>query len=102
MNMRRHAKRTSTRYLIEVPHEPDECAWVMEEVIGRGPQYPQMFWWSCLTGEHIAWAFLEGPGREAVLEEALPPTLRARALVHRLTHADGRAVLDRLADEVGG
>ena len=52
----------------------------MDEIIGRGPQYAQLFWWGCHVGDHRAWAWLDGPGREAVLEEALPPVLRARAL----------------------
>ena len=84
-----HARATRTRYLVEVPHDPDECGWVMDEIIGRGPQYALMFWWGCQVGEHRAWAWLDGPGREAVLEEALPPVLRARAVVHRVARVDG-------------
>lgn len=87
-------KRTRTRYLIEVPHEPDECVWLMDEIVGRGPQYQQMFWWGCHVGDHSAWAFLDGHGREEVLEEALPPTLRARARVRRLSRIDGRELRD--------
>ena len=68
-------KRTKTRYLIEVPHEADECTWVMDEIIGRGPQYAHLFWWGCHVGEHRAWAWLDGSGRQEVLEEALPPVL---------------------------
>jgi hypothetical protein len=82
-------KRTNTRYLIEVPHDEDECLWVMDEIIGRGPQYAQLFWWGCPVGEHKGWVMLDGPGREAVVEEALPPTLRARAVVHRVAQVDG-------------
>jgi hypothetical protein len=89
-------KRTKTRYLIEVPHDADECGWVMDEIIGRGPQYGSMFWWGCHVGEHRAWAMLDGPGREAVLEEALPPVLRARALVHRVSRIDGPELRDWL------
>ena len=83
---RRHGdrSRTKTKYLIEVPHGADECTWVMDEIIGRGPHYQQLFYWGCLTGEHSAWALLDGPGREAVLEEALPPVLRERARVRRV------------------
>ncbi len=55
-------KRTKTRYLIEVPHDADECGWMMDEIIGRGPQYGSMFWWGCHVGEHRAWAMLDGPG----------------------------------------
>jgi hypothetical protein len=78
-----------TRYLVEVPHDPDECGWVMDEIVGRGPQYALLFWWGCQVGEHRAWAWLDGSGREAVLEEALPPVLRRRAVVHRIARVDG-------------
>jgi hypothetical protein len=88
------AKRTKTRYLIEVPHDPDECTQIMDEIIGRGPQYAQLFWWGCHVGEHRAWAWLDGSGREEVLEEALPPVLRARAVVHRVSRVDGPELRD--------
>ncbi len=88
------AKRTTTRYLIEVPHDADECQWIMDEIIGRAPQYGDMFWWGCHVGDHRAWAWLDGSGRQAVLEEALPPTLRARAVVHRIARVNGRELRD--------
>jgi hypothetical protein len=88
------AQRRRTRYLLEVPHDPDECGWVMDEIIGRGPQYPDMFLWGCAVGDHRAWALLDGAGREAVVEEALPPVLRARAVVHRLARVDGPGLRD--------
>jgi hypothetical protein len=62
----------------------------MDEIVGRAPQYALMFWWGCKVGEHRAWAWLEGPGRKAVLEEALPPVLRKRAIVHRVSYVDGQ------------
>lgn len=87
-------QRTRTRYLVEVPHDADECGRVMDEIIGRGPQYALIFWWGCQVGDHRAWAWLVGSGREAVLEEALPPILRGRALVHRVSRIDGRGLRD--------
>ncbi len=95
-------KRTKTRYLVEVPHEPWECTWVMDEIIGRGPQYQSMFWWGCQVHDHRAWAFLDGNGREEILEEALPPVLRGRALVHRLSRLDGRDLRRRREEEEEG
>jgi hypothetical protein len=88
------SKRATTRYLIEVPHDADECLWVMNEILGRGPQYAGLFWWGCHVGDHRAWAWLDGPGREAVLEEALPPVLRGRAVAHRLSRLEARELLD--------
>lgn len=88
------AKRTRTRYLIEVPHDPDECLWIMDEIVGRGPQYAFLFWWGCHVGEHRAWALLDGGGRQEVLEEALPPVLRGRAVVHRVSRVDGPELRD--------
>lgn len=83
-------KQTKTRYLVELPHDADECVWVMDEIVGRGPHFQTMFWWGCHVGDHRAWAFVDGQGRQEVLEWALPPVLRERALVHRLSRMDGR------------
>jgi hypothetical protein len=94
MGFLKSAVRKHPSYLVEVPHDPDECGWVMGEIVGRGPQYAQMFWWGCKVGDHRAWAWLEGSGREEVLEEALPPVLRGRALVHRLARIDGPELRD--------
>jgi hypothetical protein len=90
-----YRRRVKTRYLIEVPHEPDECLWVQDEIIGRGPHYQGMFWWGCPVGEHSAWTMLDGTGREHVLEEALPPVLRSRARVRRLARVDPRELRAR-------
>jgi hypothetical protein len=87
-------QRTRTRYLVEVPHDPDECGWVMDEIIGRAPHFAYVFWWGCHVGEHRAWAWLDGDGRESVLEEALPPVLRSRAVVHRVSRIDGPELRD--------
>jgi hypothetical protein len=93
--VRRSQPRTKTKYLIEVPHSADECLWVMDEIIGRGPYYQHMFYWGCMTGDHSAWALLEGSGREAVLEEALPPTLRERARVRRVSRVWSTELMKR-------
>jgi hypothetical protein len=94
MGFLRKARPARTRYLVEVPHDPAECGWVMDEIVGRGPQYAQMFWWGCKVDDHRAWAWLEASGREDALEETLPPVLRARALVHRLAYVDGPGLRD--------
>jgi hypothetical protein len=94
MGLFSRAQATRIRYLVEVPHDPDECGWIMDEIIGRGPQYAQLFWWGCHVGDHRAWTWLDGEGREAVLEEALPPVLRQRALVHRVSRIDGPELRD--------
>ena len=94
MGLLSRAKRTKTRYLMKVPHDPDECLWVMDEIIGRGPQYAHLIWWGCHVGEHRAWALLGGTGRQEVLEEALPPVLRGRAVVHRVSRSDGPGLRD--------
>jgi hypothetical protein len=80
------AKRTKIRYLIELPHGPYECQWVMDEIIGRGSRYTHLFRRGCHVGEHRAWALPDGTGRQEVIEEALP---MRRALAAR-TPARGR------------
>ena len=98
---RRDHKRVKTKYLIEVPHDADECLWAMDEIIGRGPQYQHLFYWGCMAGEHSAWALLDGPGREAVLEEALPPVLRERARVRRVSRVWSTELMRRHEEQDG-
>jgi hypothetical protein len=49
--------------------------------------------------EHRAWVMLDGPGRQAALEEELRPVLRGRAIVHRLSRIDGPELRDRHGTE---
>ena len=63
-------------------------SWTRSSAAGLSIQ--TMFWWGCHVGDHRAWAFVDGHGRQEVLEGALPPVLRERAVVHRLSRMDGR------------
>lgn len=81
-------RRDNVRYLVEVPHAPDECLLAMDEILGRGPYHQELFWWGCSVGEHSAWALVQASGRGDALEALLPPTWRDRATVRRLTRVD--------------
>jgi hypothetical protein len=100
VRLRKKPTRTGgVRYLIEVPHTADECLWVMDELLGRGPFQQYLFWWGCSIGEHSAWALIEASGRGEALEEVVPPTLRRRAIVRRLARVDIGELLSRHKDE---
>ncbi len=88
MAFRRKAHADSVRYLIEVGHEPGRCLWAMDELLGRGPYYQELFWWGCSVGEHVAVALVQASGREDALESVVPPTLRSTTTVRRLARID--------------
>jgi hypothetical protein len=84
----RKPKGPDVQYLVEVTHEPGECLWAMDELLGRGPYYQDLFWWGCSVGDHTALALVQASGREDAVESIVPPTLRKRATVRRLTRVD--------------
>lgn len=45
------------RYLIESPHNPEDCDRIMQEVENAG--YMHYFDWGCHAGIHTGWAIIE-------------------------------------------
>lgn len=45
------------RYLIESPHNPEECDNIIQEVHNAG--YLHFFDWGCHSGVHTGWAIIE-------------------------------------------
>ena len=67
------------RYMVESPHEHDNCTMVIKAVHSMG--YLHHFDWGCEDGVHVGWAIIEGDSREEVL-----------MVVPRLVRDDARAV----------
>jgi hypothetical protein len=76
------------RYLVQVTHRPGECLWAMDELLGRGPHYQELFWWGCSVGDHVALALVQASGREDAVESLVPPIMREQATVRRLARVD--------------
>jgi hypothetical protein len=69
------------RYLIESPHNIDDCDKVMKEIQMAG--YLHHFEWGCKDGVHTAWAIVEAENREHA-KQIVPWMVRGRARIVKL------------------
>ncbi len=72
---------TVDRFLIESPHEPGDCARLLQLVRAAG--YLHNFDWGCKAGVHCGWAIVEADSESHALL-AVPPLVRSRARIVRL------------------
>jgi hypothetical protein len=81
------------KYLIEVPHEPDElaCAKVIQVFLTSGSHFLSNADWGCGDGVHNAWMVVDVANRKEALG-IVPPAFRAATKIVRLT----RFVMDDL------
>lgn len=71
-----------SRFLIEVPHEPDTlaCAKVVQVFLATGSHFLTHADWGCRDGDHRAWIIADVGSREEA-RSILPPAFRAQAKV---------------------
>ncbi len=69
------------RYLIESPHDLENCAQVLQQIQAMG--YLYNFDGGCKAGVHIGWAIIEAES-EAQARLAVPSLIRHRAQVIKL------------------
>jgi len=77
------------RFLIETPHTAQDCHRLVEEVYAMG--YLAHFDWGCKSGVHCGWAIIEAES-EALARLAVPPLVRGKARVIKLTRFDAKDV----------
>jgi hypothetical protein len=77
------------RYLIETPHSPQDCLALVQQVHAMG--YLHHFDWGCKSGEHCGWAIIEADD-EMIARLAVPPLVRTKARVIRLTRFDAAQI----------
>ena len=71
-----------TRFLIEVPHEPEAlaCARVVQVFLATGSHLLSHADWGCKDGVHSAWLIVEAEGRDEA-RYIVPPPFRAGARI---------------------
>jgi hypothetical protein len=77
------------RYLIETPHEAQECLALLKQVNAQG--YLTHFDWGCGARVHTGWAIIEAED-ENQARLAVPPLVRNRARVVRLSKYDSASI----------
>jgi hypothetical protein len=73
------------KFLIEVPHEPEEkaCALAIQILLKTGSHYLTNAEFGCLDGEHKAWVIVEVDNKEEA-RHILPPVFRSQAKITQL------------------
>ncbi len=69
------------RYLIESPHEAEECENVIRQVAAAG--YLHNFDWGCADGIHCGWAIVETDSPDHA-SQIVPWTVRKKARIVKL------------------
>ncbi len=78
------------RFLVVVPHEPEECLDAVEATLNQGPGFQEAYEWGCFVGNHTGYVFVRAGGVEEAINDYVPPSLRARAVAYRLTQIAAR------------
>jgi hypothetical protein len=73
-------------YLIESPHDPQDCDHIIQEVHNAG--YLHFFDWGCHSGVHTGWAIIETDNPEHA-RQIVPWMVRDRARIVKVEKFGG-------------
>jgi len=73
------------RYLIETPHDPDDCHKLVQEISAAG--YLHYFEWGCAAGIHCGWAIVETVSL-ANAAQIVPGLVRGKSRIVKLNKFD--------------
>jgi hypothetical protein len=69
------------RYLVESPHNPEDCDRIIQEIHTAG--YLHQFEWGCHAGVHCGWAIVETDNIEHA-KQIVPWMVRDKARIVKL------------------
>jgi hypothetical protein len=70
-------------YLVSIPHTPEQCLNTLTDIKSKGDQFLAKFQWGCMSGDHTAYAFLEGKS-ESDVRQMLPKDTQTIAKVQKV------------------
>jgi len=70
-------------YFVQAPHTPEQCVGTLTDLKSKGDQFLSKFEFGCMSGDHTAYAFLEGKS-EAEVRASLPKDLQASAKIQKV------------------
>ena len=68
------------RYLIESPHNAEECMQVLDAILMMGTDFLDRFDFGCKDGIHTGWAVVEAES-ESAARKMVPAFVRSRARI---------------------
>lgn len=72
------------RYLLETPHTKDECLRELDEVLSKGSDVLDKFYWGCSKGDHTGYAMVDAKN-ESDVKKLIPDFIRGKAKIIELT-----------------
>ncbi len=76
-------KAASSRYLVIVPHTPEECLQALDQISAQGPAVLNRFEFGCKAGDHTAYAMVVAGSDEQAMK-VVPEPMREKARVVKL------------------
>jgi hypothetical protein len=70
-------------YFVQIKHTPEQCVATLSDVKAKGDAFLSKFEWGCMSGDHTAYAFLEGKS-EADVKMMLPKDEQATAKIQKV------------------
>jgi hypothetical protein len=70
-------------YYVQIKHTPEQCLNTLTEIKSKGDALLSKFEWGCMSGDHTAYAFLEGKS-EADVKQLLPKDEQATAKIQKV------------------
>jgi hypothetical protein len=92
------------RFLVVVPHDPEQCLDSIEATLHQGPGFQEAYEWGCFVGNHTGYVFVRASGAEEAINDYVPISLRAGAKAYRVTQIAARdlhEMQDREKDRAG-
>jgi hypothetical protein len=70
-------------YFVQSSHTPEQCVTTLTDMKSKGDPFLSKFQFGCMSGDHTAYAFLEGKS-EADVRASLPKDLQASAKIEKV------------------
>jgi hypothetical protein len=70
-------------YFVQVSHTPDQCLNTLGEMKDKGDSYLAKFNFGCMSGDHTAYAFLDGKSEEDI-RQMLPKDQQTNAKIMKV------------------
>ncbi len=71
-------------YLIEIPHNEEECLRALDEQLAMGSDVLDRFYFGCMSGDHTGYAIVEA-GSESDARSLIPGFLLDKSLITELS-----------------
>lgn len=69
------------RYMIELPHKPEECLKALDEELAKGKDILDKFEFGCKAGDHTGYALVDANTRNDVLNKYVPKFIEEKARI---------------------